>query len=276
MTLPISLLAISGTLYFIAFVFHITAFLGGNERAHRWALVLVRIGFLIHTFFFFLETKAEGSAFPVANFGQVMAFFSWSLAFVYLVLLAKVPSESFGLILSPLLSLLVGAGLLGFHSATTAPPSPMNPYFVLHLGTAFFAYASFTLSFAASVLYLIQYRQLKRKRGGNFYQRLPSLEALESLIYQPMAWGSFLLALAVGIGFLWAKSAFGTYWLWEPKTVTTIGTIFFYVVLIYFHYGRALHGKRWVVMNLIAFGLVFFNFFGMSLFTKGLHQLFPG
>lgn len=276
MTLPSSLLAIAGFLYFIAFVFHTAAFLGGSERANRWALVLVRIGFLIHTFFFFLETRTEGLVFPVASFGQVMAFFSWSLAFVYLVLLAKIPSESFGLILSPLLSLLVGAGLLRFHSAATVPPSPMNPYFVLHLGTAFFAYASFTLSFAASVLYLIQYRQLKRKRGGNFYQRLPSLEALESLIYQPMAWGSFLLAFAVGIGFLWAKSAFGTYWLWEPKAVTTIGIILFYVALIYFHYGRASHGKRWVVMNLVAFGLVFFNFFGMSLFAKGLHQLFHG
>lgn len=275
MTLSSSLLVITGLLYFIAFVFHLAAFLGGSEQANRWALVLVRVGFLIHTFFFFLETKAEGSAFPVANFGEIMAFFSWSLAFVYLVLLAKVPSESFGLILSPLLSLLVIAGLLGVHSATTVPPSPLNPYFALHLGTAFFAYASFTLSFTASVLYLIQYRELKRKRGGNFYQRLPSLEALESLIYQPMAWGSFLLALAVGIGFLWAKSAFGTYWLWEPKTVSTIGIIFFYVALVYFHYGRSSHGKRWVVMNLIAFGFVFFNFFGMSFFTKGLHQLFP-
>ena len=276
MTLPLSLLALSGFLYFFAFIFHTVAFLGGSEPVNRWALVWVRIGFLIHTFFFFLETRTQGMVFPVASFGQVMAFFSWSLAFVYLVLLSKVPSESFGLILSPFLSFLVGAGLVRFHSATTVPPSPMNPYFVLHLGTAFFAYASFTLSFAASVLYLIQYRELKRKRGGNFYQRLPSLEALESLIYQPMAWGSFLLALAVGIGFLWSKSAFGTYWLWEPKTVTTIGIIFFYTALIYFHYGRAVHGKRWVVMNLIAFGLVFFNFFGMSLFTKGFHQLFPG
>jgi len=275
-TLPILILAIAGGLYLSAFFFHLAAFLGAGEGANRWALVLVRIGFLIHTFFFFSEPKSEGLLIPISSFGAIMAFFGWALAFVYLVLLARVQSESFGLILAPLLSLLVGGGLLRFHEGPASLPTPLNPYFILHLGTAFFAYASFTLSFAASILYLVQYRELKRKRGGTFYHRLPSLEALEGLIYQPMAWGVFLLTTAIGIGVLWAKSAFGTYWLGEPKTLMTIGVAGFYLVLVYFHYGRASHGKRWVVMSLVAFMFVFFNFFGLSLLGKGLHQMFGG
>jgi ABC-type transport system involved in cytochrome c biogenesis permease subunit len=175
--------------------------------------------------------------------------------------------------LAPLLSLLVGAGLLRFDAGQTRLPSPLNPYFILHLGTAFFAYASFTLSFVAAVLYLIQHRELKRKKGGAFYHRLPSLEALEGLIYQPMAWGVFLLLLAVGIGFLWSKSAFGTYWLWEPKTVTTLGISLFYLVLVYIHYGAASRGKRIVVMSLVAFAFIFLNFFGTHWLGSGLHQL---
>jgi len=168
---------------------------------------------------------------------------------------------------------LVGTGLLRFDSSAAQLPSPLNPYFVLHLGTAFFAYAAFTLSFAAAVLYLIQTRELKRKRGGTFYHRLPSLEALEGLIYQPMAWGVFLLGLAIGIGFLWSKSAFGSYWLGEPKTILTITVAFFYLVLLYFHYGAASRGKRLVVMNLVAFALVFLNFFGANLLGEGWHRL---
>jgi ABC-type uncharacterized transport system permease subunit len=195
------------------------------------------------------------------------------LAFVYLVLLARTQSESFGLILTPLLFLLVGGGVFRFSAAEIRLPSPLNPYFLLHLGTAFFAYASFTLSFAAAVLYLVQNHELKRKRGGTFYHKLPSLEALEGLIYQPMAWGAFLLLLAIGIGLLWSKSAFGNYWLGEPKTVTTIGIAFFYWVLVYLHYVAASRGKRAVVMSLVAFGLVFMNFFGTHLLGKGFHQL---
>ncbi len=274
MTLSLSILGISAGLYLTAFFLHLAAFLGFVEKMNRGALVLVRVGFLVHTFFFFSESKTEGLLIPVSNFGHVMAFFSWALAFVYLVLLARVQSESFGLILAPLLAFLVGGGLLRFHAGQTSLPSPLNPYFALHLGTAFFAYASFSLSFAAAVLYLVQHRELKRKKGGTFYHRLPSLEALEGLIYQPMAWGVFLLALAIGIGFLWSKSAFGTYWLWEPKTIATLGITLFYLGLVYVHYGRASRGKRPVVLSLIAFAFVFLNFFGTNFLGKGLHQLF--
>lgn len=274
MTLPSFILAVSGILYFTAFLFHLGAFLGLNERTNRWALVLVRVAFLVHTFFFFSETRAQGLVIPVSSFGQAMAFFSWSLAFVYLVLLAKIQSESFGLILAPLLSLLVGIGLGRLDTGQSSLPAPMNPYFILHLGTAFFAYASFTLSFVAAFLYLIQHRELKRKRGGTFYHRLPSLESLEGLIYQPMAWGVFLLFMAIGVGFLWSKSAFGTYWLWEPKTVSTLVIALLYLALVAAHYGAASRGKRAAVMSLVAFSFIFLNFFGISLLGKGLHQIF--
>ena len=272
MTLPVSILTLAFLFYVAAFLFHLRTFWGGGERWSRWGLAFVRLGFLVHTFFFFTGARNENILISVSSFGPVLAFFSWALAFVYLVLLARVQSESFGLILAPLLALLVGAGLLRFDAGKINLPSPLNPYFVLHLGTAFFAYASFTLSFAAAVLYLVQYRQLKRKRGGTFYHRLPSLKALEGLIYQPMAWGVFLLVFAIGIGFLWSKSAFGTFWLWEPKTILTLGIVLFYLALIYFHYGIASRGKRLVVMNLVAFALIFVNFFGANFLGKGLHQ----
>lgn len=273
MTLSFSILGMAGALYLAAFFLHLAAFLGLGEKVNRGALVLVRVGFLVHTFFLFSESRAEGLLIPAANFGHVMAFFSWALAFVYLVLLARVQSESFGLLLAPLLSLLIGGGLARFHAGQSSLPPPLNPYFVLHLGTALFAYASFTLSFAASVLYLVQHRQLKRKKGGTFYHRLPSLEALEGLIYPPMTWGVFLLALAIGIGFLWSKSAFGTYWLWEPKTITTLGIALIYLALIYSHYGAASRGRQPVLLSLMAFAFVFLNFFGTNFLGKGLHQL---
>jgi ABC-type transport system involved in cytochrome c biogenesis permease subunit len=271
MTLSMPILGLAGSLYLAAFFFHGAAFAGLSEKAERWALVLMRIGFLVHTFFFFAETKTEGFLLPISSFGHVMAFFSWALAFVYLVLLARIQSESFGLILAPLLSLLLGTGLLRFEMGKISLPASSNPYFILHLGSAFFAYASFTLSFVAGVLYLVQNRELKRKRGGTFYHKLPSLETLEGLIYQPMAWGAFLLLGAIGIGFLWSKSVSGSYWLWEPKTVSTIGIAFFYLVLVYLHYVAASRGKRVVVMGLIAFALVFLNFFGMNFLSRGFH-----
>ena len=45
------------------------------------------------------------------------------------------------------------------------------------------------------------------------------LEELEQLIFQPMIWGALLLVSAVGIGFMWSKSAFNEYWISDPKTI---------------------------------------------------------
>lgn len=272
MSLSWWILVLAALLYLSAFILHLGAFLGGGKKISRSGMILVRVAFLVHTFFFFSRTGSEGFLIPVYNAGHAIVFFAWSLAFVYLVLLARVQSESFGLILAPLLALLIAGGLVGVDAEKITLPSPLNPYFLMHLGTAFFAYASFTLSFVAAVLYLVQHRELKRKRGGAFYHRLPSLESLEGLIYQPMAWGVFLLLLAIGVGSLWSKSAFGTYWPWEPKTIFTLGTAAFYLVLTYFHYGKASRGKRLVVMNLVAFVFMFINFFGASFLGKGLHQ----
>lgn len=270
MTVSLQILTVAAALYTASFFLHLAAFLGSGEKINRWALIGMRLAFLVHTLFFFTQTAMGGAThgsslpIPVSSFGQVMAFFSWALAFVYLVLLARIQSESFGLILAPFLAVLLGLGLWRFEAGEQNLPSPLNPYFILHLGTAFFAYASFTLSFAAAVLYLVQYRQLKQKRGGTFYHKLPSLEALEGLIYQPMAWGVFLLTLAIGVGFLWSKSAFGSYWLWEPKTVTTLVIALFYLALVFIHYASVSRGKRVVVMSLIAFTLIFWNLFGLG------------
>lgn len=263
--LPFLILTLAGGLYLSAFLCHLVSLRGNQERARQGASVLVRVGFLVHTLYFVSEPRAEGFLIPVAGFGQVMAFFTWALAFVYLVLLAGRRTEAFGLILTPLLCIFMVMGLARFHSVSGSSTNPMDPYFVIHLGTVFFASACFTLSFAASVLYLFQHRALKRKRGGAFYQQVPPLEVLDGLIFPPMAWGVFLLVLAVGTGFLWAKSSSGSFWFRDPKTVSTLCVTFFYSLLLFLHYGRGVRGKQIVVWSLFAFGFIFLTFFTTSL-----------
>jgi ABC-type transport system involved in cytochrome c biogenesis permease subunit len=77
----------------------------------------------------------------------------------------------------------------------------------------------------------------------------------------------------MGVGFLWSKSAYGTYWLGDPKTVGTLGVTFFYLSLVYMYYAKALRGKRLIVLSLVAYGFIFVNFFGLNLLGRGVHQL---
>ncbi len=273
MNLALMLLSLTGFFYFAAFTVHLISFFG-TER-HRPAFALMRVGFLVGTVYFAAEAIDHGYFLPVLNFTQALAFFAWSLAFVYLVLMARPGAESFGLVLSPLLFLLTAAACMARlqEAGLQEPPRPvlLNPYFTVHIASAFFAYASFTLSFAAGILYLIQSHELKSRNAGRFYHKLPSLEELEQLIYQPLFWGAPLLLAAMGVGFIWAKSAFGEFWILEPKTITTVLTAAMYIVLLVLHARSALRGRQGAVLSVIAFGLVLFTFVGTR-FLAGAHN----
>lgn len=271
MTLSIELLTGSCLFYFTALVFHVFSFWGTGRERHGVGFMCMRIGFLLSTFYFFGEAVEHRYFLPVTHASQAMAFFAWSLAFVYLVLLVRIQSESFGLILTPILWGFSLLACISYRADSLPVTFPADAYFAVHVVSAFFAYACLTISFAASVLYLIQQHELKSKHPGRFYHKLPALEALEKLIFQPMVWGACLLFLAVGVGFLWSKAAFGSYWFSDPKTVATLSTVLCYGIILYLHYVVSMRGKRVVVFSLVAFGMVIVTFLGVRL-IEGSHS----
>lgn len=273
MNLSFLFLSLSVAFYGGAFLMHLLSFFGVWQGGRRPAFLFLRLGFFVGTFYFAAEAVEHSFFLPVAGISQAMAFLAWAIAFVYLVLLVRVQSESFGLILTPILFLLVLTACLTFHTGARPLPFPVTAYFVVHILGAFFAYASFTLSFTAGILYLIQHHELKVKHTSRFYHKLPSLEELEKLIYQPILWGLPLLVFAVAVGVLWAKSAFGVYWIFDPKTLAVLVTALLYFAILYLHYISAVRGKRVVVFSLIAFALVLFSFVGTR-FIQGSHNFF--
>ena len=120
-TLPTVLLFLSCFFYAAAFLVHLLSFFGSIENANRPAFILMRIGFLIGTFYFVTEAIERGAFLPVANFPQALAFFAWSLAFVYLVLLIRIQTESFGLILTPILFSLLALASMASLTRIVAP-----------------------------------------------------------------------------------------------------------------------------------------------------------
>jgi ABC-type uncharacterized transport system permease subunit len=271
MNLSLTLLWTSCLFYLLAFVFHAFSFQAPGKEKHALAFGFMRLGFLVSTFYFFAEAVEHRYFLPVTHASSAMAFFAWSLGFVYLVLLVGIQSEPFGLILTPVLLAFSTLAGLSFRADAQPLGLPEDAYFAVHVVTAFFAYACFTISFAASVLYLIQQRELKSKQPGQFYYKLPALEALEKLIFQPMVWGAGLLLTAVTVGFLWSKAAFGSYWLADPKTLAALATVACYAAILYLHYIFALRGQRVIVFSLVAFGMVIVTFLGMRL-IDGSHQ----
>lgn len=263
--------------YFLAFVLFAAEFKDVPIRRLPGPARFVELGFLIHTLLIFAHVFIGSRSgvvqflLPVTTLGEASGFFAWSLAFVYLILLREFRTETFGLILVPILILFLIPTLYPFQANPALAQYVNDHYFLLHIFSAFFAYASFALSFIAAALYLVLDRALKRKTQSNFYFKFPSLDELEQLIFRTILWGVILLGSAIMVGALWTRSVFGTYFLLEPKSIGTLLILAVYLVIMYLHKVALIKGRRVIRMSLAAFLLVLVNFLGTSFLGIGLH-----
>lgn len=260
MTIVLVSLTMSGFFYLAAAALYAWAFFREDLTSEKAAFFSIRAGFFFGSIYLAIEAWTHGFAFPILNFSHVLAFFSWALAFLYLVPLARLKAQSFGLILAPALFFLNVTAI--FHASDPAYPLDVKIYFVLHIVFAFFAYAAFTLSFTAALLYLIQHHELKRRHAGTFYHKLPSLEVLDQLTYQPMVFGTILLVCAVAVGMLWSHDTYGQIWMNDPKTFLTFINIGLYGFLISLRFGTNMRNSRLALLSLLVFIFMIISFVG--------------
>ncbi|OGX11082.1 MAG: hypothetical protein A2351_03425 [Omnitrophica bacterium RIFOXYB12_FULL_50_7] len=277
MSLAFVILSACCVSYGVAFLLHVLSFSEILKRGYRAGSVMLQTGFLLGTLYFLSQGFQSGYFLPVVNMSAALAFFAWALAFVYLVLLGKARTESFGLFLSLLLCGLMSGALMSFghgrgiQAMVRDHPYLLKPTFVLHVVSAFFAYANFAISFIASLLYLIECRELKKKNASNFYFKLPSLERLERLVCLPLSWGTPLLLFATATGLVWAKHAFGSYLFLDPKTIVTFVVLGCYLLILYRHWVASIRGKEMAVLSLIAFAIIVAGFVE-TFFLFGKHN----
>jgi ABC-type transport system involved in cytochrome c biogenesis permease subunit len=119
-------------------------------------------------------------------------------------------------------------------------------------------------------MYLIQEHQLKSKQLGAIFHRLPSLDIMDTLGYKALTFGWPLFTLGMITGAIWANSAWGTYWSWQPKETSSL---IIWVVYLSFLHLRTIgwRGKRMALLSIIGFTLVLISFFIISRIDIGKH-----
>ena len=142
------------------------------------------------------------------------------------------------------------------------PALQNRPLMTAHVSTAILAYATFAVSFAAAVLFLI----VRTGRAG----WLPSADLLDDMGYRAVTIGFPALALTLILGSVWAHRAWGTYWSWDPKETSALFTWLVYGVYLHTRSLRGWRGTRSAVILLLGFAAVVFTYFGNYVFG-GLH-----
>ncbi len=237
-------------------------------RCSYWILVA---GFVCHTIFLGYRYYSLGTA-PVLDLKSALGFFSWSIICVYLIFQIKFRLMVLGSFVAPL-----AAVLMIISSAMPWVEGPVKPVFksiwlTVHIGTVFIGNGLFAIAFLAAIMYLTQEHQIKRKRLGSIYTRLPSLATLDSINYYSLIYGFPFLTLGMITGSIYAQYALGKYWQWDPKEVWSLITWLFYGALLHERLVVGWRGRRAALMSIICFCILIFTFVGASLWLGGYHS----
>ena len=95
---------------------------------------------------------------------------------------------------------------------------------------------------------------------------------LDSLIYRTTVLGFFLLTVGIATGAVWAETAWGRYWSWDPKETWSLITWFIYAALLHARHLKGWHGRRIAWLAVLGFMAVLFTYFGVSFLLSGLHS----
>ncbi|MFH1350139.1 MAG: c-type cytochrome biogenesis protein CcsB [Pseudomonadota bacterium] len=242
-----------------------------QKAVFKWSYRILFAGFIFHTLYLGHQYYTLGTA-PVLNLKSALSFFSWTIIGAYLIFQLRFKLMVFGSFIAPLAAILmiISATIPGMEMVVK--PVFKSMWLTVHVGTIFIGNGLFALAFVAAIMYLIQEHQIKRKRFGSFYSRLPSLETLDSINYHSLMYGFPFLTLGMITGAIYAQYALGTYWQWDPKEVWSLITWLFYAALLHERLAVGWRGRRAAIMSIFCFLILIFTFIGASLFLGGYHS----
>ena len=112
----------------------------------------------------------------------------------------------------------------------------------------------------------------KRAQAAKQPSRLPETEILGDLMHKTMIFGFIWLSAGIITGAIWADSAWGTYWSWDPKETWSLITWFFYAITLHARYTMGLSGGRVAWLAIIGLACVLFTYYGVNFLLSGLHS----
>lgn len=254
-------LAVLGTTS-LSCVLYLIFFISQNSRVRLAARVVLVLSGVLQTLYILSRFLLAGYT-PITSQHEAVVFFAWAATWAYLSFRWRYTVKNFGTFVSFLIMLLLIAAALASRDILPLKPVLQSWWLPVHAGISLLAYAFFSLAFCGGLMYLLQERELKRKKFGYFFTRLPSLDALDQLNSHCLATGFVFLTLGIVTGSLWTRQAWGTYWQWHPKETWSMITWFVYLLQIHQRFTAGWRGKRAAVMAIAGFAIIVFTLWGV-------------
>ena len=241
------------------------------DKAARIATALMLLAFIL----LFVGVIARGLSNGHVPWGNMYEFsITGALAFTgaYLVALRKYDLRWLGLFISLAALLTLGTAItLLYRDSAPLVPALKSTWLVIHVIAAIISGGVFLLSNVIAGAYL--YLDARERGAGRpaWATRLPALEVLDQLSYRLVAFVFPLWTFSVIAGAIWAESAWGRYWGWDPKETWAFITWVAYAAYLHARVTVGWKGRRAAWLCLFAGSTFLFNYVYVNVWGTGKH-----
>jgi cytochrome c-type biogenesis protein CcsB len=242
-----------------------------SRPAGSWSQRILLVGFVFNTIFLALAYYRLGAV-PALTFRSSLSVFSWTIIAAYIIFQMRFKIMVLGSFVVPFSAFLMIISSTIPISTITVRPIFKSIWLPLHVAVSLLGNGIFAIAFIAGIMYLIQEHQIKTKRLGALYSRLPSLNVLDLINYHAISYGFLLLTTGMITGSVVAQGAHGSYWRWDPKEVWSLITWLCYAALLHQRMAIGWRGRRSALMSIGCFFIVIFTFVGVNFLMEGYHS----
>jgi cytochrome c-type biogenesis protein CcsB len=242
-----------------------------TEKVARIATAMIILGFVL----LLAGVISRGVSAGRVPWGNMYEFsITGALAFTaaYLAALRKYDLRWLGLFVSISVLLALGTAVTVLY-VPSAPlvPALKSAWLVIHVSTAIISGGIFLLANIIAGAFLFLDSMEKKGERAPWAKRLPSLDVLDQLSYRLVAFVFPLWTFSVIAGAIWAESAWGRYWGWDPKETWAFITWVAYAAYLHARVTVGWRGRRAAWLCIFAGSTFLFNYVYVNVWGTGKH-----
>jgi cytochrome c-type biogenesis protein CcsB len=239
------------TAYILAAAAAIGSLAGRRDQLAWVALLLTQAGFICHTGAVILR-GIELRRLPVSTLAEMISLLIWAVILLDFWVERQRRIRPLSAFVLPVV-LALGLGLpTGLRSIVLEPPV-RSGWIMVHVALVLVGLAALVLNFGGALMYLVVERQLKAKRPGTAYYRLPPLETLDRLTIATLTVSFPFLMVGLALGALSARGAWGSVVAFDPLALFSLVMWIIYAATLL---GRVLghwRGRRAAYLSIAGF-----------------------
>ena len=253
---------------------YVYTFVFRNERFLGKVLTVISFGLVLHTAAIVARYMAQGHLPWSGDYENGLAGGWCIIAATLYVAWRHKPLQIFGVGTVPLALLLMGFGVMREPALGPMAASLKSFWLYIHVFFAWLAFGAYALAMAGGVLYLLKGRNDAREAKNPIYERVPSFERLDELMFRYVIFGFITDAVMIAAGSIWAKDLWGLYWSWDPVETWSLVTWLIYGISIHLRLTFGWKGKRQAWLAIVAIVAMIITFFGVTFVVDSSNHMF--